>query len=193
MNITTRLQDTSTLDEAQQLLGEMINLGQPASPLVTQRALVDPQYAFYLETTQHIPELQDKLLRDPRNETFGSEGHGGVGITDELRSVVPKSGNIELISRATKAFVGWGKTGFRLAEKNLVDARLKACGQCEFLTDPPKTVIYQGIQVVTGKDEKICSACGCFIKRKAKVPSEKCPKQDPNQPSFSRWGDTWKT
>jgi len=191
MNHTPLLHDSQTLEKSQQILGELINLGQPASEAVTRRALADQRYAHYLLITKDIPELRDKLLLDPRNESFESDGSRSDGLKEVQSSVDGPSGNIELIFRTTSSFLAWGKSGFKLADQNLLDKRLQACERCEFLTDPPKKLIYLGLELVTGKRDKICKACGCFVKKKAMLPSEKCPKQDPVQPNLSRWGELW--
>jgi hypothetical protein len=192
MNVTSLLVDMPSLESSQKLLGELINLGKPASEAVTRRAIADQKYAQYLLMTKDIPELRDKLLLDPRNDAF--QGEGGI-LNEDLAAGGQASdcqpGTSKLLSRATVSFVTWAKSGFKLADQNLLAKRLQACWVCEFLTDPPKTMIYQGVEVVTGKHEKICSACGCFVNKKAALATERCPKQDPDQTNKSRWGDTW--
>ena len=49
------------------------------------------------------------------------------------------------------------KNGTLTLEQDKVEARLKVCGECEYL------------------DGSRCKACGCFIKFKALLASEKCP------------------
>jgi hypothetical protein len=50
------------------------------------------------------------------------------------------------------------KTGQVVAPKDIVEKRIKACDECEFL------------------DENRCTACGCFIALKSGLMAEQCPK-----------------
>jgi hypothetical protein len=187
----TYFQEASSFEEAQKILGEMINLEQPASESVTRRALVDQHYAFYLICTKDIPGLQKKLLQDPRNKAFETNDFCEHEKRREPEEAKTKLDNIQLVHKAAKSFAEWGKAGFKVAQQSIIQKRLAACRKCEYFTDPPKSIIYQGIKVITGKDDKICSECGCLVSKKVMLPSEQCPKQDPLQPCLSRWGEAW--
>lgn len=191
MNTEAYFQEASSFEEAQEILGKMINLGQPASESVTRRALVDRHYAFYLNFTKDIPELQKKLLQDPKNQAFKAGNHDNFESQAHSKEAEIKLNNTQLVRKATKSFMAWGKTGFKVAEQSLIDKRLAACERCESFTDSPKTLIYQGLKVITGKYEKICSECGCLVSKKVMLPSERCPKQNPLQPNLSLWGEAW--
>ncbi|MDB4314423.1 DUF6171 family protein [bacterium] len=52
----------------------------------------------------------------------------------------------------------WAKSGFQMADKETEEARLEICNGCEFFKN--------------GK----CSACGCYMKAKAKLATSYCPK-----------------
>lgn len=191
MNVDNYFPKASSFEEAQQILGEMINLEQPASESVTRRALADHHYAFYLICTKDIPELQEKLLQDPRNEEFEANDLLKLEKRTVPGDAETKLDNIQLVRKAAKSFTVWGKAGFKLALQGIIEKRLAVCEKCEFFTDPPKTIIYQGLKVITGKDEKICSECGCLVSKKVMLPNEQCPKQDPSQPGLSLWGEVW--
>ena len=159
------------------------------------------KYGFREDNT----EWQQQLLEDRRTKISQKAGFSvpradeSVDTTDTKTSTsattspaVPGHGNIELIGKATKALFAWGKTGFQRADEEVVKRRWAACQGCDFLTDPPKTMMYQGIKLLAGKGTKICSACGCVANKKVTLPTEKCPKQDPDNPNLSRWGEPWK-
>ena len=163
----------------------------------------DPHNRDY-ELDEDSPDLQKQLFQDKRNEAYQKtdvsvpKTDGARDTTDAKGSAaiaappgVPDRSNMELMSKATKALFAWGKTGFQRADEATIERRWAACQACEFLTDPPQTMMYQGIKLLAGKETKICSACGCAANKKVMLPTEKCPKQDPENPELSRWGEPW--
>lgn len=180
------------LGQARRRLGELINLDGPASTAITRRAMADERFAFYLVFTKDSPELQKQLLDDPRNHDFDVEPadapaapslHAAGRITDH--------GSLALAGKAARAIFDWGKAGFKGTDDETVASRWAACRACEFMTDLPATMIYQGVRLLAGRDSKICAACGCLLNKKVAIPTERCPEQDPDDPTRSRWGDAW--
>ncbi|MCH4564158.1 hypothetical protein MKP05_13655 [Halomonas sp. EGI 63088] len=180
------LREAATLEDARAHLGEVLGLEAPASHEATRRALDDPKFAMYLMMTQNSPALRDKLLNAPGTRAY-AESETPRATTNEAETAT--KGVVSLSTRVASAMVKWAKTGFRVADEELVTRRWKACQACEYLTAPPPDMIYQGVKLLTGKESCICSACGCPARRKAALPTEACPKEDPDHPGFTRWGD----
>lgn len=185
------------LGQARRRLGELINLDGPASAAITRRAMADERFAFYLLFTKDSPELQRQLLEDPRNRDFdGASGDGASGDAPDAPSAQATvrgadQGSLALAGKAAKALYNWGKAGFAAADEETIERRWAACRACAFMTDPPETMMYQGVKLLSGRGTKICGSCGCLINKKVATPTERCPEQDPDDPTRSRWGDAW--
>lgn len=77
-----------------------------------------------------------------------------------------------------------------LAGVDTVDAavyqrRLDACRTCELCVDPPDTLLHALGKPVS--DPRICALCGCFVFKKARYSTERCPAADPNDDTRTRW------
>ena len=64
-----------------------------------------------------------------------------------------------------------------------------ACRACPHLVDPPADRLLYKLSTGSPVERKICDACGCVASRKARLPSEGCPKADPSDPARTRWGE----
>jgi hypothetical protein len=148
------------LDEVRGRLGELAGLGGPAPAAVARRALGDSRFAFYLLFTRDSPDLQRRLLDDPRNAEWARQ--------EEDASALALAGN------AAKALARWGAGGFRTVDEETRRARLDTCASCPSLGEAPERRIYAGLTLLTG-DRRVCSACGCGVARKATLATESCP------------------
>ena len=190
--MTDTISDLGQIDDlgqARRRLGELINLDGPASASITRRAMADERFAFYLMFTKDSPELLKQLLEDPRNRDFD----GAPGDAPPAQATVrgADQGSLALAGKAVKALYNWGKAGFEAADEETIERRWAACRACAFMTDPPETMMYQGVKLLAGRGTKICGSCGCLINKKVAIPTERCPEQDPDDPTRSRWGDVW--
>jgi len=68
------------------------------------------------------------------------------------------------------------------------DRRLGACLSCDRLSAPPKGLLYKVAGLMTA-DNRTCSACGCFVTAKARLPRENCPLPATDGSGLSRWGE----
>ena len=191
MILQDRLRSAESIEEVQIILGDILCLGGPANEAVARRAVADHNYLIYLEYTKDIPSLKTKILEGVGNQCTGSSHSNALSERREPVVASESPGNVHLIGRAAIAFVSWGATGFKVAEESTIATRTSACERCEYYVDPPSTLVYRGVKLLTGKSEKICSECGCLVSKKVLIPGERCPKQDACNPNVSRWGDPW--
>jgi hypothetical protein len=191
--------DIADFAEARHRLGELINLGEPASDAVTRRAMNDERFVFYLMMTKDSPELLRQILDDPRTATYdrpdvpvaekGLEETRTASDHDKMPPA-PAHSTAELIGRAGASLLKWSKAGFKAADEGTIQRRWAACRACEFLVDPPQTLLYQGVKLIAGKDVKVCAACGCAANKKIALPSESCPRPHADNPQLTRWGES---
>lgn len=154
------LQGLGGLDEVRARLGELANLGGPAPAPVARRALADQRFAFYLLFTRDSPELQRRVLDDPRNAEW-------VRVEEDASA-------LSLAASAARAVARWTASGFRTVNDATRRARLDTCAACPSLGQAPERSVYQGLTLLTG-DRRVCSACGCGVARKATLATERCP------------------
>jgi len=155
-------------------MGELLRLGRPVSESVFLGALQDPDYAHNLMACRDAPPLLDFLLKNPP-QTDGPDPQSGHSTLD-------------LVSKASKSFWEWARSGFGLVDDATYTKRFETCLACPNLASPPSTAIYKMIGAVDDR-KKICKLCGCVVSRKAKLPHEACPDADPELPGMNRWGE----
>ncbi len=187
MNLNQVLQDTD-FEQARQRLAELINLDAAAPAAVTRRALLDKRFATYLMLTRDSPQLQQVLLNDPRTREYDQDAdtapaESSTDAPQQLRT------NSELLAQASRSMLHWGKAGFKRIDDTQRARRWAVCQSCSQLTDPPETMLYQGLRLLTGGDTKICAACGCAANKKVGIPTENCPLPHPEDSSISKWGE----
>ncbi|MCF7696847.1 hypothetical protein KPG66_12315 [Mycetohabitans sp. B2] len=174
------IKETDTIDDLRTRLAQVIGWPEPVPVGAFQRAISDPSYAAALITSRNVIGFLEPLLMDPRNCDFDSAGE----VT-----------NAQLISRAAKAMVNWGKAGFTVADDETIARREAACVACPNLGEPNKLVqkllparpIRDELGHRTGN--KVCTLCGCQVSKKIRLPTESCPGQHPSMPGLSRWLD----
>jgi hypothetical protein len=171
-------QEVSTWDEMCSVLGEYLGLKQPISKAVLRRAREDDRFARHLFTCKYHPDLLKVLLSDPKNKSYEHP----EDIKPEQRS------NLQLIAKASKALLEWGKVGFTQVDQATFERRFDSCQACEYLIEPPDQLVYK-ITLSKKSDQRVCSACGCAAARKARIPTETCPVADSANPSLNRWGE----
>jgi hypothetical protein len=179
----TDFREAESFEEARASLGDMLGLDAPVEAEVARRALVDPKYAMYLMMVRESPALRDKLLNHPGNEDYAAPA------SPRRSEAPPPQGAAALSAQAVRSMAKWARTGFRKADEEMIARRWAACQACEFLTDPPKSLVYRGLTLIMGSESKICSACGCLARKKAAMPTEACPRADPVNPALTRWGE----
>lgn len=99
--------------------------------------------------------------------------------------------NLQLATRLGKSMLNWGKTGFATVTAEIYEKRLAACAKCDQLRDAPDRLAYK-VSLKKGEDKRTCAACGCVVSRKARLPKDTCPLQDPENPVMNRWGEPWR-
>lgn len=155
-------------------IGRFLGLDGPVSRDVFVSAVEDAEYRHNLYVSRNTPVFLDRLLANPPHRA------ARIGRTSTL------------LARAATAMVGWGASGFTVADEATVARRLDACLGCPNLVDPPGTAAYRVAGAGTGSaptGAKACALCGCVVARKAKLASESCPAADPDRPGVTRWGE----
>ena len=170
-------------EEAAARLGAWLGLAGPAPTAATRRALDDPRFALALAGSRNLPEMRDALIA------------GTLAVPPEAPppspALPPARPALRAVAKAAGAVLKWGMDGLRPAAPWVIERRLAACAACPNQAPAPKTLVYRGIQVVAGKDARICTLCGCLTNTKAAISTELCPDRDPTAPSLSRWGEPW--
>lgn len=206
MNSIAAQPEEAGLDQAQARLAELLGTTAPVPLAVMRRALEDEKFAFYLMMTKESPELQKQLLNDPRTAQYAAAEGAASGGADREPAAAGSSASaaspspavpqphstVDLLVKASTAFAQWGTTGFQAAGEAVKARRWAACQACVYLVDPPKSLIYQGLRILAGRDTKICSACGCAANKKVGIPTEHCPVRSSDDPELSLWGEPWR-
>lgn len=77
-------------------------------------------------------------------------------------------------SNALAAFWRWVRAGFGVVDATTYARRIESCARCELYVEAPEYVLY-AIAKTAARESRICSACGCFMAKKARLASESCP------------------
>ena len=109
----------------------------------------------------------------------------------KLSNIPPSS----LISKAGKALLQWGLSGFPTVSKATLKQREDACLSCPNLSAPSSvlqkitasSVINNEIGRRTGN--KACGLCGCVVRNKMRLGTETCPDEVKETPGINRWGE----
>lgn len=175
LTLPDEIVNAPSLAEAAERLGAHLGLDGPAPQDATRRALDDPGYAKALLGLRKLPDLRDRLLAQPAAHRLADDAPSSLGLA----------------AKAAGSVLKWGMEGLRPAEPWVIERRLAACNSCEFQAPAPDRLVYRGVEVATGKDARICTACHCLTNTKAAISTELCPEMDPDNPGLSRWGEPW--
>jgi hypothetical protein len=188
----TDLKQMTDIQEACLSFGQLLGLSTPVPEEVLYAAMEDEDYARNLLLSSRNPQLLGHLLRHPVPVTMTvpvtvKEPLTGSPATPGSPQPAPP-GNLQLIGKAAKALIDWGKTGFSIVADEVYERRLAACERCDQLEEAPDQFIYK-ISLKKGENKRTCQSCGCVVSRKARLVSDTCPLADPEHPGFNRWGE----
>ncbi|MDQ3109590.1 MAG: hypothetical protein M3R17_06810 [Bacteroidota bacterium] len=150
-----------------------LEMAVPEKVLIT--ALENPDYAKRLVMNRGQIHLYDLLNNPPERQQKLSAG--------------------TLISKAGKALLQWGLSGFPTVSKEVIKKREDACLACPYLVEPTlvlqKITASSKITLETGHrtGNKSCAKCGCVIKNKIRLETETCPEEVTETKGFNRWGE----
>ncbi len=166
-----------TFAEKCKTFGYVLGLDNPVPAKVLAAALENPDYAKRLLAQRGGPHLYD-LINNPPEKRF-------------------KISTSSLISKAGKALLQWGISGFPTVSKEMLQKREDACLACPNLVE--STLVLQKITAsakITNEyghrtGNKSCSLCGCVIRNKIRLETESCPMEDAANPGMNLWGEIY--
>jgi hypothetical protein len=183
--IETAFEDEPDLDEITgetfaekcKTFGYVLGLDTPVPAKVLAAALENPDYAKRLLAQRGGPHLYD-LINNPPEKRF-------------------KISTSSLITKAGKALLQWGISGFPTVSKEMLQRREDACLACPNLIE--STLVLQKITAsakITNEygqrtGNKSCALCGCVIRNKIRLETESCPMEDGKNPGMNLWGETY--
>ncbi|MEM8501879.1 MAG: hypothetical protein AAF716_01850 [Cyanobacteria bacterium P01_D01_bin.1] len=188
-SVQTLLEPTykaETIGEARDRLGDLLELGEPATTAVTLRVLAESAFAEKLIAVRKFPEWRDRLLTDPTNSAYEPMDQPSDENEGNAR---PVTSTVALVKKSSVALLRWGASGFQKTAPVIAEQRKAACMGCDQLTDPPNSMPYQITKAFAGSDRRICAACGCVVAKKIQMATESCPLADPADPNLTRWGE----
>jgi hypothetical protein len=185
------LTSAGSMDEVRLRFARFLGLDEPLPETIVHRALADRPFLHNLIICRGSPSFLEVLFADPRNATFRAPAAPPDEPEAAPREATPavEKSNAQLIAGAAKALARWGAAGLVRAEPEVFERRWSACQACDLLVAPPDRLIYKVFSLGSKSDPRVCSACGCVAQRKARVPTEHCPRPDPEDASQSRWGE----
>jgi len=172
----SELKQITDVQEACAKFGQLLGLDGPVKPQVLYAAMEDADYARNLLLCRRNATMMASLLMQP------------TPVTAPATSVDKNHSSLQLIARATRSLVDWGKTGFSTTDATTYQKRLSACNRCDQLESAPDNLMYK-ISLYKNEDKRTCKACGCVVSRKARLTSDTCPLEDAANPGFNRWGE----
>lgn len=158
------LQEIATVNdwnERKELMRTYLSSNEPLPEAAVRRAFVDDRYASMLVLSRGNPALLHVLLSARANAHYRQK-----------RDTPRRS--VALAAKALSSVARWAAGGFATLPAEQVAARLDVCHACPMLGPPPETLAY-GIKLSSEVDMRTCQACGCVVRRKAKLPHERCP------------------
>lgn len=175
------VRENDTLPDLCLRFGNFLGYGGPVPQHALVHAIHDPLYASNLITSRHTPGFLIPLLNQPFAADFTSPE-----ADQEI------SGK-ELVQKAVKAFINWGKAGFSIVEDTVLKTREDACLACPNLMQPKKLLQKlvsskkSGTEIGKRTGNRVCKLCGCTIGRKIRLQSESCPDAHPHLTGQTRW------
>ncbi len=107
------LYGATTIGQARDQLGAILELSGPAPLPVALRALADPDFAKKLIAVRKFPVWRDQLLQDPGNAAFDALEEQ---VSSEELNGRPVGTTLQLLKKGSQALLRWGASGFKLAE-----------------------------------------------------------------------------
>lgn len=164
-----------TFAEKCRTFGYILGLDNPVPENVLAAAIENPDYAKRLLMQRGSPHLYDLLNNPP----------------EKRAKISPAS----LISKAGKAILQWGLSGFPTVSKEVLKKREDACLACPHLIE--STLVLQKITAsskITSDighrtGNKSCNLCGCVIRNKIRLETETCPLEDAGNLGMNLWGE----
>ena len=195
--LLNNLTAAGSMPEIRRRFAEFLGLEEPLPDLVIHRALAERPFLHHLIICRGSPRFLQILIQDPKNAQYS---HPPATVTETTTSSTPlsddavdrdASGNWRLVAKAAGALARWGAAGIARVEPEVFERRWSACLACPHLVSPPELMVYKlsGALSARQTDRRVCSACGCVAQRKAKLPTEHCPRPDPAQSGLNRWGE----
>lgn len=172
---TTESLDGGTFAEKCQTFGYVLGLDVPVPENVLVAALEDAGYAKSLLMHRGSSHMYVLLNNPPQ----------------KLSTISTSS----LISKAGKALLQWGLSGFPTVSKVTLKKREDACLACPNLSAPAsvlqKITASSNITDETGRrtGNKVCGLCGCVVRNKMRLETETCPDEVKETPGINRWGE----
>ncbi|GLH87101.1 hypothetical protein SSBR45R_45610 [Bradyrhizobium sp. SSBR45R] len=159
-----------------------LGLARPLPMAALQRMMDDEEYFHHLIAARTAPAMLSHLI------AF-AEGDAKPSTSTPIRTGddEPHSAGA-LVAKAAKAFASWSKGGFTQVDEAVRERRLTACLSCEKLSASPKGLLYKVAGLIAA-DNRTCSACGCMVTAKARLPYENCPLPAEPGSDISRWGE----
>lgn len=167
--------DGETFAEKCLTFGYVLGLEAAVPENVLVAALEDAAYAKSLLMHRGSAHMYDLLNNPPQ----------------KLSNISPSS----LISKAGKALLQWGLSGFPTVSKATLKRREDACLACPNLTASvsvlQKITASSAISNEIGRrtGNKACGLCGCVVRNKMRLETETCPEEMKETPGLNRWGE----
>lgn len=160
--------------------GHLLGLSEAVPQEVMHVAVEDPTYAHHLAVCKNSPDFLAVLFREAATRK------------KDMRPSCPTAPNAAvLVKRAAQAIWSWAQTGFAILDESIYETRLSACLQCPHLGSAPDSMVYK-LASLNALDTKVCTLCGCLVRSKARLPSEKCPSRHPTEAGLNRWGELYR-
>lgn len=152
---------------------EALGIAKPLSTKALAAIAQDPLYAHHLMIAKDHSVFLEHLLNNPPD----------VAITDqEIKEETVTSDYTILVQRAVAAIARWAGSGFTITPDDVFKRRISACLHCNHRRQHGRNEVSDD----DVSDNEVCELCGCPIRRKAKMLSEKCPDRNRKQPN-GKW------
>jgi hypothetical protein len=163
-----------TMDQSKHLVDISNDLGispEQCTPSLLAKIADDPTFAEHLLSVKNDDFLKEILLREANSYHMETEKFPNAAA---------------LISRASRSLARWAGAGFGKVSEDTYKLRLSTCNSCEHLTTPQGAKgFYKAMGIPEGA-KTVCGLCGCDVRKKALLPTEKCPDHSANNGN-GRW------
>jgi len=168
--------DPRDVEYSRRELGRKLGLGRPVPVAVLLRIAREPDYRDRLFACAREASCLAPLV-PPDDEEGAQEGTGPH----------PSS---QLVLTALRDFWSWAGTGFGVVDAATYRRRIDACDRCPHYRPAPDRPVY-ALPTALAADPRVCDRCGCVMAFKARLYKQSCPSRHPDDPTRSRWGETY--